>query len=152
MRRKQLKGVANTLGQWCISRNFDCQGYWAIGKLYKLAQKNDQSVVVIDITESEIDPEPTDEELKGLITLIRNFYQDLLKANKLHYFCVKKIIITFQFEQKYQNKYHLWRVSIGKPVIVKVNIQTDLGRTYESENGCNCRPHNKDKEQRRNGY
>ena len=152
MRRRELKSVVNSLGQWSLSRNFDCQGYWAIGKLYSLAENEDKNRVEINLLEREIIPQPKNEDLKGLITFIREFYFRLLEANGLPEVWVKNVKLVFLFNEKYQKKYHWWRMAIGKPMILKVQITTDLGKTYEYENGCNCLPHNPKKEQRRNGF
>ncbi len=47
-RRRQLKGIAGNLAQWCLSRNFDSEGYWAVGKLYAAAKELGVSEIVFD--------------------------------------------------------------------------------------------------------
>ncbi|MBQ4845045.1 hypothetical protein [Pseudoalteromonas sp. MMG005] len=50
-RRKQLKNVAGNIAQWCLSRNFDYEGYWAIGQFYAEAKANSTNEVVINLIE-----------------------------------------------------------------------------------------------------
>ncbi|MBU1219482.1 hypothetical protein KKF34_03700 [Myxococcota bacterium] len=37
-RRKEFKGIAENLAKWCVSRNNDFSGYWAIGQLYSFSK------------------------------------------------------------------------------------------------------------------
>lgn len=104
------------------------------------------------MTEQSISPAPIDDELRGITNSIKDFYLRLLAANELPEAWVKSILLVFLFNEQYQKKYHGWRMSIGKPMILRVQIKTDLGGIYESENGCNCLPHNPLKEQRRDGF
>ncbi|WP_125253429.1 hypothetical protein [Pseudoalteromonas sp. J010] len=76
----------------------------------------------------------------------------ILKAHKLPDEWVKSISAKFSFNQEYQEKYHYWRSELGKPYLVQVEIETNLGYVNKATQGGNVQPHDPLKEQRRAGF
>ena len=146
-RRKQLKGIAQNLAQWSLSRNFDFEGYWAIGKLFLHCKENDQTEIEIIVLEEWESPKPT--KFSSLANILLEVVKTDLKANLIPYSWVRRISATYKFEQEYCGKYHFYGAMIGKPFICNVEITTDLDRTYRGESGANCWVHNPKKESRR---
>jgi len=146
-RRKQLKGIAQNLAQWCLSRNFDYEGYWAVGKLYLYCKDNDQTEIEICVLDEWEKSGPAKFSLLGE-TLFEVVKRDL-KSNSISRSWVRRINVTYKFEQEYQGKFHFYGSMIGKPFICNVEITTDLGRVYSGETGANCWVHNPKKECRR---
>lgn len=66
-RRKQFKSIADNINQWILSRNFDAQGYWAVGKLYKFSEEKSTRKVVLDLKLNTITPESKDGEFSAVI-------------------------------------------------------------------------------------
>jgi hypothetical protein len=151
-RRKQLKGVAGNLSQWCLSRNFDINGYWALGKLYALSELNSGKEVVIDIIESSITPEPINESYKDAMSLIAVVMEKCLESNGIQQKWLHKAIIRFSFNVEYEHKYHIWGRALGQPAIWVTELTTDLGKTYVKKSGFNIWLHNPKKETRRYSF
>jgi hypothetical protein len=73
-RRKQLKGVAGNLAQWCLSRNFDHQGYWAVGQLYAHAEDNNSDEVVIELVNDFVPNEAVGTKFSDAIKLMSGIF------------------------------------------------------------------------------
>jgi hypothetical protein len=151
-RRKQLKGVAGNLVQWCMSRNFDYQGYWLVGQLYAHAQAIGINEIVVNPIDNSMIPNPVNGKFSGAFDALTNLLGKILKANKIPYNWIKEIKLVLRFNQEYQHKYHYWGSALGKPFVCSIEITTDLGRKYKVENGCNVWAHNPKRESRRNGF
>ncbi|MDF1690623.1 MAG: hypothetical protein P1U35_13550 [Cycloclasticus sp.] len=151
-RRKQLKGVAGSLVQWCMSRNFDYQGYWAIGQLYAHAQAMGVNELIVNPIDKSMKPKPVNEKFIGAFEAFSNILNKTLKANEIPSSWIQDIRLVLQFNQEYQHKYHYWGSALGKPFICSVEITTDLGKKFKVENGCNIWVHNPKRESRRNGF
>ncbi|MEH6346121.1 MAG: hypothetical protein V7785_13605 [Bermanella sp.] len=150
-RRKQLKGIAGNLGQWCLSRSFDCEGYWAPGLLYAEAEIKNSNRIVLDLFDSPTLPES---EISGKTSkLISEFMTMNLKASEIPEVWLRKATITFEFNTEYEHRYHHWGSGLGgKPSICIVEIITDLGKTYTKKFGCNVWVHDPKREQRRSSF
>ncbi len=149
-RRSEFKGIAKNLAEWCLCRNNDYLGYWAIGQLYNFSQNQRVSVVSVDVLATQFVPEN-----KELSILCSGFYEIVKKqmlANSMPNYWLKSLQIKFHFEAPYQDRYHYFGSAIGKPMVCSVVILTDLGREYFGESGCNCRPHNPARESRRHSF
>ncbi|MEO3879474.1 hypothetical protein [Rheinheimera fenheensis] len=152
-RRKQLKGVAGNIVQWCLSRNFDYQGYWAVGQLYAYAQENGTNECVISLVNEHVQSELSGVMFSETIKLLSRILQRDLESLKIPDWWVKDAKVTFTFNTDYQKKYHLWACGLGgTPAMCHVEITTDLGKTYTKAGGCNVWVHNPEKESRRNGF
>jgi hypothetical protein len=152
-RRKQLKGVAGNIVQWCLSRNFDYEGYWAIGQLYGYTQENDTNECVIDLVNEYVPNEVTDIRFAEATKLLLGTLHSELDSLKIPDWWVKEAKIIFTFNTDYQKKYHFFASGLGgKPAMCLVEITTDLGKTYTKEGGCNVWVHAPEKESRRYGF
>lgn len=107
-RRKQLKGVAGNLVQWCLSRNFDHEGYWAVGQLYANAKENGSNECVIYLVNEYVLNEGTGIKYSETIKLLSRILQRDLDSLKIPDWWIKDAKVTFSFDTDYQKKYHLW--------------------------------------------
>ncbi|MFM2314233.1 MAG: hypothetical protein RLZZ04_3509 [Cyanobacteriota bacterium] len=151
-RRREFIGVAHNLNQWILSRNFDIQGYWGVGKLYKFAEENGTSEVLIDLRLNKLNPESIGKEFNEAIDLLAQLLHRRMKSNKMPEYWLQEASVTFRFKAPYQHKYHYWSSALGQPFICSVYIKTDIGSVYVNENGCNCWVHDPKKELRRYGF
>ena len=72
-RRREFQGVANNLIQWVLSRNFDWQGYWALGKLYMYAEEHGISSLSLELEVKDIVLETKTEELMEVVSQLTQF-------------------------------------------------------------------------------
>lgn len=152
-RRKQLQGVAGNLVQWCLSRNFDYEGYWAPGQFYAYAEANGTDEVEFHLMEQFVPIHVEAIKFSSAIQLLSRILKRELDSNKIPDVWLRDVIITFKFNTVYQHEYHLWASALGgRPFMCKVEITTDLGKIYKKESGCNVWVHNPIKEQRRYGF
>lgn len=151
-RRREFIGIAHNLNQWILSRNFDIQGYWGVGKLYKFAEENGTSEVLIDLRLNKLNPESISKELNEAIDLLAQLLHRIMKSNKMPEYWLQEASVTFRFKAPYQHKYHYWGSALGQPFICSVYLKTDIGSVYVNENGCNCWVHDPKKELRRYGF
>jgi hypothetical protein len=150
-RRKQLKGIAGNLGQWCLSRSFDCEGYWALGLLYAHADAVNSEKVVLNLLDRTVFPES--DKFGKALELISGFLAMDIKTSEIPKDWLKEATVTFEFNSEYKHEYHHWGSGLGgKPSMCIVEITTDLGKTYTKEYGCNVWIHNPKREQRRRDY
>lgn len=151
-RRKQLKGISGNLAHWCISRNFDSEGYWAIGQLYSFAKERRTNEISLNLKNKIITPTPEKGRFTLAVNLLVAVFLNDLESNETPKEWLSEANITFKFNTEYQHKYHLWGLATGEPFVCSVSIKTDLGKIYINESGCNVWPHNPKKEQRRYGF
>ncbi len=64
---------------------------------------------------------------------------------------VTNFLLEFHFEQEKDKSLHHW-VGIGKPYILYVLIESDVGRIYKYSAGGYCRPHDPKWETRRKDF
>ena len=148
-RRKQFKGVANNLIQWVLSRNFDDQGYWAVGRLYGFSKENETNTVIIDLKLQKLNPYPKNGEFLGAIESLNLLLHRNMKANKMPKDWLQEAKLTLKFNVAYKHQDRYWRSALGEPFICSVSIETDIGSIFTSENEGNCWIHNPKKEMRR---
>jgi len=148
-RHKELKSVANDLIQSLNSRNNDYLGYWATGQLCGLAKDHSVSHVRIDVLNNEM--EPYSEHFKEIFNVYREKVEKQIEARKLKINWVSSFILEYKFEQEEDKSLHRW-VGVGKPYIISVLMESDLGRSYKGRVGGYCRLHDAKREQRRNGF
>lgn len=151
-RRKQFKSIADNINQWILSRNFDIQGYWGVGKLYKFSEENNTSKVILDLKLNKITPESKDGGFNAAIKELSQRLHRSMESNKMPEYWLQEAIVTFSFKVPYQDRYHYWGSALGQPFICSIYIKTDLQRVYIRENGCNCWIHDPQKELRRHGF
>ena len=152
-RRKQLKGIAGNLVQWCLSRSFDYEGYWAIGKLYAYAEAHGTDEFVINLVDQFVPIDPEGIKFSAAIKSISSILKRDLESSGVPDWWLQNVSVTFKFGTEYQHKYHYWGSALGgKPFMCTVKITTDLGKAYSKESGCNVWVHNPKKEQCRYGF
>ena len=148
-RHKELSSVVNDLTQSLNSRNNDYLGYWATGQLHKLAKDKDTFKINIDVLNNEM--KPYTEHFKNIIEIYRLKLEKQLKARKLKLKWVYSFKLEFCFEQEKNEKLHHW-VGTGKPYVINVSLESDLGHVYEASAGAYSRPHDSNLETKRNGF
>jgi hypothetical protein len=152
-RRKQLKGVAGNIGQWCLSRNFDYEGYWALGQFFVHAEANGTEEIVIKVIEEFVPIHAEGIKFSSAIKLLSGVLKRDIISNNIPDWWLKDVSVIFRFNASFEHKYHYWGSGLGgKPFMCVVNITTDLGKTYSKESGCNVWVHNPKREQRRYGF
>ena len=152
-RRKQLKGVAGNLCQWCLSRSFDYEGYWAIGQFYAHAEANKTDEITLKLIEEFVPMCTQGIKYSSAIKLLTHMLKQDVKSKKIPNGWLKSVSVIFKFNTEYQHKYHYWGSGLGgKPFLCIVSITTDLDKTYSKEFGCNVRVHNPKKELRRYSF
>ena len=152
-RRKQLKGIAGNLAQWMLSRNFDNQGYWAMGQFYKFARSKNTKQIEINLLEKSVTPSPANNDFESSINLLLNILKNEIKTKNIPESWLKEVKISFKFETDYEKKYHYWGAKLGgKAFICTVSIATDLSKIYTQTNGCNVWVHSPTMEQRRSEF
>ncbi len=92
---------------------------------------------------------PFSDHIQNIVDSYRDKLEKQLKARKLKQDTVSAFIL--EFEQAKDPVLHRW-VSPGKPYILSVTIRSNLGHIYNGRAGGYCNPHDKTKEQRRNGF
>lgn len=149
-RRKQLKGVADMLIQWCLSRNFDHNGYWAPGQIYALTKSHRCTEYTLVIVDDYAEVPRGEAQFPQATELLMNLFKNNLQALGLPLSWIKAAEITFSFDVNFERRMHLWRSELGgQPAMFRVKITTDLGRKFTREGGCNVWVHNPVREQRR---
>jgi hypothetical protein len=149
-RRKQFKGIAKNLAQWCLSRNNDYSGYWVVGQLYKYSREQNENIISVNVLNSNFTHEG--EFFSTLCNSLTKIAKHQMYKNSIPESWLKSISVKFHFEAPYEHKYHCWGSALGKPMLCSISIVTDLGREYTGESGCNCWVHNPIKESRRYGF
>lgn len=154
-RRKQLKGVAGNLAQWCMSRNFDYRGYWAVGHLYAFTEEmgSNQFVIVLVNDGCVLKNEADDEKFSESINLLLDIFLNETTALNIPSSWIKNVRVVFNFNAIYDTKYHMYRPKFGgNPTTCLAEITTDLGKVYTYETGGYVWCHDPRKEYRRYGY
>lgn len=147
--RKEMGALVNDLTQSLNSRNHDYLGYWATGQLYQLAKDNGLLQVKIDVLNKIL--EPCSGRMKGILEIYREKLEKQLSARRIKQGTVSSFTLEFAFEQERDEILHSW-LSVGKPYILSVSIKSNLDHIYSGKAGGYCKPHDKMKEQRRNGF
>lgn len=147
-RRRELKGITINFAKLLSGRNNDYLGYWAVGQLSLLAQKNSVESITIDLLSlsNSLDSPQTLEMFQQMKAELNR----LLEAQNIPCVWVKSVSVEFSFNQEYQEKYHYWRSALGKHYLVAVEIETDLGYINKALEGGNVNPHDPSKEHRSN--
>jgi len=152
-RRRQLKGISGNLAQWCLSRNFDLNGYWAVGQLYAFAKSKKDSEIDLAIVRDFVVCDLARFEYSEMVLSIYKQYSKDSKCLNIPITWIKDVTLNFKFESEYQHKYHYFGSALGgEPAMWTVSITADNGRVYKSEAGCNVWIHNPKREYRRSGF
>ena len=145
-RRTQLQSVINDFAHWCISRNHDLNGYWAIGQLYACATKSNSSILDLQIF-------PKIEYQNVRINILLNDYRQFIKNNliakNIPAAWLAKLNMTLQFDDTFDMRLHYFRSALGRPVTCHIRLETDLGRVFYAKQGGNCWIHDPKREMKR---
>ena len=149
-RRTQLKGIANNLAQHCVSRNFDCEGYWAIGQLYALALEKEVNLITLDVLGVSILQESSNKRFHSTLNLLLKIFQRAINSNQISMNWLARVEVELVFNAEFEHEYHCWSSVLGgSPFVCRAKIATDLGRSYHSKSGGSVWLHNPAKESRR---
>ena len=105
-RRKQLKGIAGNIGQWCLSRNFDYEGYWALGQFFAHTEANGTDEVVIKVIEEFVPIYAEGIKFSSAIKLLSSVLKRDIKSNNIPDWWLKDVSVIFRFNTDFEHKYH----------------------------------------------
>ena len=94
-RGAHLKNVASNLCGSFASRNNDLDGYWAIGKLRSLAERNGQTTVLLDLLASST--QPSSSELAPVLAHYRGLLAKLTDLSHVPFEEITSAHITLDF-------------------------------------------------------
>ena len=144
-RRGELKCIADGVLGSFVSRNNDCDGYWAIGVLYRRAleaSSNELSFSLVDERE-----EPHGLALETAVqTKYRGMLAKLMSRRSLPAGWVKSASITIHFEHSGRVGRALARLE--RPYLAQLSITTELGKNHIVERVGACWPHEPSREYR----
>jgi hypothetical protein len=144
--RKELKNIAGGIILSFKSRNNDVDGYWELGKLYGYAKSCGTNTIELDLLNLRIKPDSN--SFDNLLRLWRFKLESHLKSRSIPISCLKSVVITAKFNQKYEKRFHYWGSSLGDPCTCTCEIISDKGKVYSVTAGTNCRPHDPGRERR----
>ena len=147
-RRRELKGITINFAKLLSGRNNDYLGYWAVGQLSLLVQRNSVESITLDLL--TLSNSLDSHQMLEIFQQMKDELHRLLEAQKIPFVWVKSVSVEFSFNQEYQEKYHYWRSALGKHYLVAVEIETDLGHINKALEGGNVNPHDPSKEHRSN--
>lgn len=145
-KRKNLKGISWAILSSFNSRNNDVDGYWGLGKLYLHANAHLTNTVIIDLLNRQI--KPATSKFQPLIHQYQTMLARQLRHHHLSMEQVSTAIITIQFNQPYQPKYHASAQSLGNPYLCRCEIVSDKKKVHASIQGGLCYPHDPIKDRR----
>ncbi len=141
-KRRALINIAQGLTGSFISRNNDVNGYWGIGKLYLLMEKNSTFHVTIDIVKKTISP--SDDEFTFLIEeYARRLREQIIHRGLKESYVKKAKIEVFGFPN--EPILELGKIAPNRVKCV-FTIETDTSKIFTVEAETHCRPHDPRKE------
>ena len=146
--RKLLKGVAYNLAQWCLSRNNDYHGYWAVGQLYEFSKENEANKVVVNVLKETV--VPSGNKFRELCENHLDLLNKISSGYGVESELLKEVIVEYAFEVPYAPEFHYFGSALGgEPSMCRVLITSNNGNKYCAEIGCNVWTHNPKRESRR---
>jgi len=147
--RRKLQGLAGGLAHYCLSRNFDAGGYWAMGKLYATANSLGIQDISLELLNQEFMPNFDASDLTESVDRLVQLMDNYLQSNGISRECITRAEISFSFETAAEKAIRDPRRSPGKPFRCRVAIRSDLGTSYTYELGANVWLHDSKKESKR---
>lgn len=144
--RKELGSIASGLACSFNSRNNDVDGYWALGKLYKFVDAAERKSVCAELISGCIQPET--HEFDAMLSSYKERLLGYIGNRSIPFHWVVSARILVEFEARFDPKHHACAQSMGRPCIVKCDIEDDHGRHHVAYAYSNCWPHNALKETR----
>jgi len=145
-RRKELGSIASGLVGSFNSRNNDVDGYWALGKLYRLLESTERKLVCVELVSGCIQPETN--EFDVMLSSYKERLHGYISNRRIPFNWVVSARISVEFEANFDPKYHSGIQVMGRPCIVTCDIEDDHGRHHVAYAYSNCWPHDADKETR----
>jgi hypothetical protein len=144
-RRGELKCVADGVLGSFVSRNNDCDGYWAIGLLYGRALEASRNEVSFNLM-GEREEVPDLALDAALRTKYREMLDKLMSGRSLPANWVKSASINLSFE--HPGKIGRALARLERPYLAQLSITTELGKTLVVEHIGACWPHEPSREYR----
>ena len=148
-RRRELKNIASGLYGSFISRNNDVAGYWGIGKLCLLAQRQDSSAVRIDLLAESIVPESS--EFTKLVSGYGAILRKHLSNRDMPAEWLSSAVIKIDFKPELPSERYIPITTWGSLFKLTVEITDDRNKTYTISGYSYCGPHNPRKESKSAG-
>ena len=145
-RRRELRGIAAGLLGSFTSRNNDIGGYWAIGQLYRFAQRSRMRKIDFDLLTGNINVrESLRDRLDALVSnyclrLVDDCWRLDIPSNWIrsaHIFIEFDADNDFQFHREYPDE---------NPFKCTVELEDDRGRRHCVQASGKCWPHNRKRE------
>lgn len=137
-RRSELKCVADGVLGSFVSRNNDCEGYWAMGLLYKRALEASSNEISFNLV--GVGAEVHDLLLDtALLAKYRAMLAKLMSGRSLPASWIKAANITVHFE--YAGNVGRVLARLEKPYLAQLSITTDLGKNLSVARIGACWPH-----------
>lgn len=137
-KRKEFAGIVNSVVSSFVSRNNDLEGYWALGRLYKLALECGANAVSLDLFSGRMTPS------WSLGTVVTEAYRNMLLSLTAkagipnEYVSSAEIAIVFGE-----------RPGVAEtPFVCRLSVVDDRGRLYVGVATGSCRAHDPRRELR----
>jgi len=147
-RRKELKNIAAGLYGSFISRNNDVAGYWGVGKLCLLANRQHVPQVFLNLIEQRMSPQCSEFD-KLLVGYKRKMMQHLQSRN-IPESCVASAKIELNFMPEPPEKY-VPITTWGSLFLLAVTIKDDRGQIREISGYGYCAQHSSRRESKSAG-
>lgn len=144
--RKELKNIAGGIISSFTSRNNDVNGYWELGKMYKLCEDYNLDSIRLDLLNLQTKPQL--DELAPLARMWNAKLKSHLGIRNIPITWLSSATILTKFNQEYVEEYHFWGAKLGNHCTCTCEIIADNSRVYSMTSGTNCKPHNPEKESR----
>lgn len=138
-RRKTIRNIAGGMCSSFISRNNDVLGYWAMGKLYHLALRENTHQVSIDLLGQALSP--PDQELSVLVGAYRAMLARKLHAAGLSVDGLASAVIEIAFDAPAPVGPLMYPHGRGDLFNVTVMITDDTGKIRSAAASGHCQPH-----------
>jgi hypothetical protein len=147
VRRRELKGAAlGVLGSF-VSRCNDVEGYWGMGKLYRLAQKNGVSRVEIDLLAATM--RPSNSAFDPMIEQFAFLLCAQLQARRLPRAWVTKASVSIDFDSSTAVPQLFETAPLGDTFDCAAIVIDDLGKERSARTSGRCWVHDPARESRR---
>lgn len=147
---RELKNIAFGLMGWFEGRYNDIEGYWALGILYREAQRGD-GVISFDLAGAQVRPS-TPVIASMLNSCIARFDQMLAKRGFRRAADVAAASITIAFgTADALSHWSSGGFTDGDPYRCTVSITDRRGRVHTATHVARCRPHDPTRESRSGG-
>lgn len=146
-RHIDLKNILQGMISSFISRNNDLNGYWATGKIYKVAVEHKMEIVHLDLLSSNSSVDTA--ELNQLAQIWGQILATELTKYNIPTGWVSSAKITADFTSEVQNMEVSGIYPVGDLGKYTFEIKTDTGSTYVQSRIVKCRQHDASREQSR---